>query len=67
MALDPARQRVEAPDRLILPHPRLQDRAFVLIPLADICPGWRHPVTGASVSDMIAALPEADKEAIWPL
>ena len=67
MALDPARQRVEAPDRLILPHPRLQDRAFVLIPLADICPAWRHPVTGATVPDMIAALPEADKEAIWPV
>jgi 2-amino-4-hydroxy-6-hydroxymethyldihydropteridine diphosphokinase len=67
MALDPARQRVEAPDRLILPHPRLQDRAFVLIPLADICPAWRHPVTGVTVPDMIAALPEADKEAIWPV
>ena len=67
VALDPARQRTEAPARLILPHPRLQDRAFVLIPLAEICPDWRHPVTGARLADMIAALPAADKAAICPV
>lgn len=66
-ALDPDRQQTEAPAELILPHPRLQDRAFVLIPLADICPRWRHPVTGAGLADMIAALPEADKAAICPV
>ncbi|MCZ0960297.1 2-amino-4-hydroxy-6-hydroxymethyldihydropteridine diphosphokinase [Paracoccus benzoatiresistens] len=55
-----ARQRVEAPDRLILPHPRLQDRGFVLAPLAEIAPGWRHPLTGKPVSRMLAELgPEA--------
>jgi 2-amino-4-hydroxy-6-hydroxymethyldihydropteridine diphosphokinase len=41
----------------ILPHPRLADRAFVLVPLADVAPGWRHPVTGRSVEELIAALP----------
>lgn len=51
------RQQVEAPDRLILPHPRLQDRGFVLIPWAEIAPDWRHPVSGASVAEMCAALP----------
>lgn len=66
-ALDPDRQKTEAPGELILPHPRLQDRAFVLIPLADIRPRWRHPVTGAGLADMIAALPEADKAAICPV
>ncbi|MGL4282051.1 MAG: 2-amino-4-hydroxy-6-hydroxymethyldihydropteridine diphosphokinase [Albidovulum sp.] len=66
MALPPERQGAEAPPVLILPHPRLQDRAFVLIPLAEIAPDWHHPVSGLSVGDMLAALPEADKAAISP-
>ena len=41
----------------VLPHPRLRDRAFVLVPLADIAPGWRHPATGETVEALIAALP----------
>ncbi len=65
--LPPARQREETPDRLILPHPRLQDRAFVLIPLAEIAPDWCHPVTGRSVAEMVEALPEAEKAAICPI
>ncbi|KEO54139.1 hypothetical protein TP2_04255 [Thioclava pacifica DSM 10166] len=60
-------QMREAPEELILPHPRLQDRGFVLIPLADIAPLWRHPVSGMSVMEMLAALPEAEKAAIEPL
>jgi 2-amino-4-hydroxy-6-hydroxymethyldihydropteridine diphosphokinase len=42
---------------LAVPHPRLQDRAFVLLPLADVAPGWRHPIDGRSVADLIRALP----------
>lgn len=41
----------------ILPHPRLSERAFVLVPLSDIAPDWRHPVSGLSVRTLIAALP----------
>jgi 2-amino-4-hydroxy-6-hydroxymethyldihydropteridine diphosphokinase len=41
----------------ILPHPRLAERAFVLRPLAEIRPGWRHPSTGLDIARMIAALP----------
>lgn len=53
------------PGRAILPHPRLQDRAFVLRPLADLAPGWRHPVSGLPIQALLAALP-AD-QAIEPL
>lgn len=42
---------------LTLPHPGVSERAFVLLPLADIAPKWRHPVSGESVSDLIARLP----------
>ena len=65
--LDPALQARRAPDLLILPHPRLQDRAFVLVPLADVAPGWVHPRTGRSVAEMLAALPEADRAEVKPL
>ena len=50
----------EEPD-LVLPHPRMQERAFVLLPLAEIAPGWRHPKLGTPVADLIAALPAAQK------
>jgi 2-amino-4-hydroxy-6-hydroxymethyldihydropteridine diphosphokinase len=39
-----------------LPHPRMEDRAFVLIPLRDIAPEWRHPQSGRSVDELIARL-----------
>jgi len=40
-----------------LPHPRLHDRGFVLVPLRDIAPEWRHPVLGRGVSELIDGLP----------
>ncbi len=65
--LPPERQRSDTPDGLILPHPRLQDRAFVLIPLAELAPSWRHPVTGLTVAGMADARPIAEKQDIRPL
>jgi len=54
-----------APSGLTLPHPRLEGRAFVLKPLAEVAPHWRHPLSGRSVSELIAALPPG--EALRPL
>lgn len=42
---------------LEVPHPRLSERSFVLRPWADLAPEWRHPVSGLTVLEMIAALP----------
>lgn len=44
-------------DGPVLPHPRMGERAFVLLPLRDVAPDWRHPVDGRSLADLIAALP----------
>ncbi|WP_293171225.1 2-amino-4-hydroxy-6-hydroxymethyldihydropteridine diphosphokinase [Oceanithermus sp.] len=41
---------------LELPHPRLHERAFVLVPLADLQPGWRHPVLGRTARELLADL-----------
>ena len=43
--------------RLEIPHPRLAGRRFVLAPLADLAPNLRHPVTGKTVQEMLAAAP----------
>ena len=45
------------PDQLVLPHPRMHERAFVLGPMAEVAPDWRHPVLGQTTTEMLAALP----------
>lgn len=65
--LAPQDRAKEAPDELILPHPRMTERAFVLLPLADIAPHWRHPISGSTVTEMLAALPDKDFEGIEKL
>ena len=40
--------------RLILPHPELHARAFVLVPLLEVAPAWRHPVLGATAKTLLS-------------
>ncbi len=47
------RRVIDEPD-LVLPHPRAAERLFVMGPLAEIAPDWRHPITGERASDLAA-------------
>jgi len=54
--LDYDGRKCSTPD-LVLPHPRLHERRFVLAPLCDIVPDWRHPRLGLTVAELLAGLP----------
>ena len=58
-------QRASADATLTLPHPRLHVRAFVLLPLCDVAPGWVHPVLGQTAAALLAGC--ADASAATPL
>jgi len=60
-------QRLRSPQDLVLPHPRLQDRSFVLVPLADIAPGWRHPLLQRTIAELSAARPDEERAEIRPI
>lgn len=54
--LDYDARKCSTPD-LVLPHPRLHERRFVLAPLCDIVPDWRHPWLGLTAAELLAGLP----------
>jgi 2-amino-4-hydroxy-6-hydroxymethyldihydropteridine diphosphokinase len=49
--------RIRGPEGLILPHPRMHLRAFVLLPLAEIAPDWRHPALKQGPPALISSIP----------
>ena len=51
---------ISRPEGLIIPHPRMLSRAFVLLPLSEIAPNWADPVRKLGVWDHIARLPLVD-------
>ncbi|WP_339632679.1 2-amino-4-hydroxy-6-hydroxymethyldihydropteridine diphosphokinase [uncultured Sneathiella sp.] len=42
---------------IVLPHPQMQERAFVLAPIAEIAPEWRHPVSNLQAQELLSGLP----------
>lgn len=61
-------ERVIERTGLRLPHPRMHERAFVLVPLAEVAPSWRHPTLGQTAEEMLTALPHAEGvERLGPL
>jgi 2-amino-4-hydroxy-6-hydroxymethyldihydropteridine diphosphokinase len=51
---------------LTLPHPRLQERRFVLVPLAELAPDLSHPALGPTVRELLAACPDHSRIEVWP-
>lgn len=52
-------------DELTLPHPRMHLRGFVLYPLREIAPDWRHPVRRMTAAEMLAAAEPLEKVELW--
>ena len=57
--------QVVSTSKVIIPHPRLTERAFVLVPLAEIAPDLKHPVSGQTVREMLKGITETQGVFKW--
>jgi 2-amino-4-hydroxy-6-hydroxymethyldihydropteridine diphosphokinase len=57
--------RVIRKEKMEIPHPRMSNRLFVLVPLAELAPALRHPVLGATISEMLAATLDRGTVRVW--
>lgn len=61
-------QLVLRTEELILPHPKIQERLFVLVPLAEIVPNLRHPLLGKTIAELLTELlPQAETDSVEPV
>ncbi|WP_203292416.1 2-amino-4-hydroxy-6-hydroxymethyldihydropteridine diphosphokinase [Maricaulis parjimensis] len=65
--LDHSGQVLKQENGLEIPHPRAVQRAFVLLPLQEIAPDWQDPVSGMGIEELVARLPQADRDAMSKL
>lgn len=59
-------QLITTPQTLILPHPRVADRSFVLVPLVEVAPDWIDPLSGQSACALLAARPAHERASVVP-
>ncbi len=52
---------IEGSDGPVLPHPRMHERAFVLLPLLELAPDWIHPVSKTPIEELVSALAEGQE------
>ncbi len=52
-------------EEMEIPHPRMDKRRFVLVPLAELAPALRHPVLGATIAELIAAARDKSAVRLW--
>lgn len=57
-------ERILSTDEITLPHPRMHERSFVLYPLREVAPEFRHPVSGFSVDELIERLVEPTRATV---